>query len=69
MKAIQRTGVKWATEYIIYGKPREDESYRHESGEGTRSGKEFVTIDSVEYFRYDCFVEFSPYGWKRVVQQ
>jgi hypothetical protein len=67
MSAIKRAGVQWDDEYLISEKDRSE--CRWEQSEDSRSGKEFCTVDGVRYLRYDCYVDFSPYGWKRLDAQ
>jgi hypothetical protein len=65
MPAIKRTDVQWDDEYLISEKDRA--KYRWEQSEDPQtSGKEFCTVDGVQYWRYDCYVDYSPYGWRRV---
>ena len=66
MAAINRTGVAWKDEYMIEQSEVMRSNYRHEPSGTTRSGKEFCTVDGIEYYRADCYTPISPYGWYRV---
>jgi hypothetical protein len=66
----KRTEKSWSStpEYLIGEKERTN--VRFEQSENPReSGKEFCTVDGVEYWRYDCYVDFSPYGWQMVEEE
>jgi hypothetical protein len=61
----KRTDVSWDHGYLIGQGERTDERWEAPDRPGL-SGKEYCTVDGVEYWRYDCFVDFSPYGWQLV---
>lgn len=63
MAAVERWGVKFKGEYLISQDEVQQSNYRHEPEPLPRSGKEFCTVDGVEYYRYDCYLPQSPYGW------
>lgn len=55
--------------YICIGNPYAEDSYKHIPSEDNKSGKEYVCDENgVEFFRYDCYVNFSPYGWRPVTE-
>lgn len=67
--AVKRTGVQWDDEFIItggYNYPSELPEFESVPGPGLISGKQFCTVDGRRFYRYDCYTDFSPYGWHEV---
>jgi hypothetical protein len=55
--------------YYLIGDPYSDDSYRHVPSQDSRSGLEYVTVCGVEFYRYDCYWNQSPYGWMPVADR
>lgn len=59
--AVKRLNGPERDEYLIYASDRDN--HRYAPGEGNKSGRDYCTVDGVDYYRYDCYMWESPYGW------